>query len=430
MRFFSVAHVCPSTDDSVNTVMKIGFLLNHDQSHQVAHCLPIALAMQRQYPQAEIVVATSSDALTAEVRRLAEREGSALQIAQLELKGMWRRALARGLESLVPLKKLGLYGANLEFFRQLDLLVVSEKTSLMLKSRYGLTDLPIVHTRHGAGDRAIGFDKASARFDHVLVSGPKIRDRLEREAGVSPSRMSMTGYPKFDLAPPEWTPPFADRSLPTVVYNPHPSPHLSSWYRHGRDVLDYFIDNPRYNLIFAPHVMLFHRRFVVTIDRMRVSRPGRIAQRYLDAPNIHIDLGSHRSTDMTYTMAGDIYLGDVSSQIYEFLRTPRPCLFLNSHGADWHDDVNYTHWRAGSVIDIPDRLERDRLDEALEQAVATHDRYLPVQRELFDYSFSLTDIPSAERAARAIMSFAGQGAGAAPLPDQPFYAPDDRVAAA
>lgn len=29
---------------------------------------------------------------------------------------------------------------------------------------------------------------------------------------------------------------------------------------------------------------------------------------------------------MTYTPAADIYLGDVSSQSYEFLLDPRPCL--------------------------------------------------------------------------------------------------------
>src|SRR3546814_12960419 len=81
-----------------------------------------------------------------------------------------------------------LYRDNLDFFRTLDMLVVAEKTSLLLKSRYGLSNLFMVHTRHGAGDRAIGFDKASAGFDHILCSGEKIRRRLIVDAGVDPDR--------------------------------------------------------------------------------------------------------------------------------------------------------------------------------------------------------------------------------------------------
>ena len=74
---------------------------------------------------------------------------------------------------MVSARKLLIYRDNLEFFRSFDLLVVTEKTSLLLKSRYHLEQLKMVHTRHGAGDRAIGFNKASAKFDHVLVAGPR-----------------------------------------------------------------------------------------------------------------------------------------------------------------------------------------------------------------------------------------------------------------
>lgn len=56
-----------------------------------------------------------------------------------------------------PVRKIDMYRDNLDLFRSLDALVVTEKTSLIIKTGYGL-DLPIVHTRHGAGDRAIGVD--------------------------------------------------------------------------------------------------------------------------------------------------------------------------------------------------------------------------------------------------------------------------------
>ncbi|WP_246152439.1 hypothetical protein [Sphingomonas montanisoli] len=400
--------------------MRIGFLFNHDQVHQVAHSLPVALAMRRNHPAVEVVIATTNARLTAEVKRLAARIGDRVDVVELGLRSAMTRFAAKHLEAVLPVSKIAIYRDNLDFFRSLDALVVAEKTSLLLKSRYGLDDLRIIHTRHGAGDRAIGFNKASAGFDHVLVSGSKIRERLIRDAGVAPDRMSQVGYPKFDLLPerPQKL-PFQDNGKPTVLYNPHPSPHLSSWFEHGRQVLEHFLKDDRYNLIFAPHVMLFHRSFVVTIDKLRIDRPGRIDRRFYDAPNIHIDLGSSASTDMTYTAAADIYLGDVSSQIYEFLHTPKPCLFLDTHGADWRGNPNYAHWQAGEVIADPTNL-----GAALDRAVRSHDRYRPIQRELFQRSFELTAERSADRAARAIV---GVLAPAAPMPifdPQPAIAPN------
>ncbi|MGH1560343.1 hypothetical protein ACRAWD_27250 [Caulobacter segnis] len=123
-----------------------------------------------------------------------------LRLVELGLTRQASKVAARTLESLVPAAKLLVYRDNLDFFRSLDILVVAEKTSLVLKTRYGLKNLRIVHTRHGAGDRAIGFDKASAGFDHVLVSGAKIRDRLISEAGIAAEAISIVGYPEFDLA--------------------------------------------------------------------------------------------------------------------------------------------------------------------------------------------------------------------------------------
>ncbi|WP_293904386.1 hypothetical protein [Phenylobacterium sp.] len=385
--------------------MRIGFLFNHDQVHQVAHSLPIAVALARGGVDAEIVVATTNPRLSAEVVRLGEGLiGSAIELVELGLK---RRAsrLAKGvLEALLPARKLLIYGDNLDFFRGLDVLVVAEKTSLVLKTRHGLKDLRIVHTRHGAGDRAVGFDAASAGFDHVLVSGMKIRDRLVSEAGVDPQRISVVGYPKFDVARRGGRArPLIDDGRPVVLYNPHTAPHLSSWYTMGRQVLDWFVEHDEYHLIFAPHVMLFERRLVLTIDKLRADRPGRIDERYLRAPNIHIDLGSRASTTMTYTDRADIYLGDASSQVYEFLLRPRPCLFLNPHRLAWRGDANFAHWQAGRVIETAAEL-----GPALARAPAEHaTAYRPVQQAMFAASFDLTEEASSVRAARAVARFAG-----------------------
>lgn len=388
--------------------MRVGFLFNHDQIHQVAHSLPIALALAQSDFRGEIILATTTDTIAAEVRRLAgdalvagEASGR-LRHVELRLHGAASR-IGSWLNTFVPANKLLIYRDNLDFFRSLDMLVVSEKTSLLLKTQYGLDKLFIVHTRHGAGDRAIGFDKASAGFDHIFCSGPKIRRRLIEEAQIAAEKISIVGYPKFDLvrgaAPQPRT--FGDKQ--TIVYNPHPSPHLSSWYRHGRGVLDHFIGRDDAALLFAPHVMLFDKKFVVTVDKLTIDRPGRVEARYWHRDNIHIDLGSRASTDMSYMMAADVYLGDASSQVYEFLLRPRPCIFLNSYGVKWQDDVNYTHWHLGEVIDHPREL-----GAALARAERLHDEhYRAVQMQLFADSFDLQETPSSERAAARLAQLAG-----------------------
>ncbi|GGB18951.1 glycerophosphotransferase [Sphingomonas metalli] len=369
--------------------------------HQVAHSLPIALALIEAGGPVQPVLAATTPALAAEIRRLGALMGhDRLEIVSLGVDSALGRGLERALGALVPARKLLVYRDHLDFFRGLEALVVSERTSLILKTRYGLS-LPIILADHGAGDRAIGFNAVTARFDHVLAAGPKIRDRLIADAGVAPERISITGYPKFDLFPPRAARlPMQANGRPTILYNPHVSPHLSSWYAQGRQVLDWFLRQDRYNVIFAPHVMLFHRRIAISIDRLRIDRPGRIDPALLAAPHIHADLGSTASTDMTYVEAADLYLGDVSSQVYEFLRTPRPCLFLDVHRTDWQGDPDYAHWQAGDVI-----ARAADLPAALDVAWARHaDRYAAVQRDLFGRTFSITGEPAGRRAARVLTS--------------------------
>lgn len=389
--------------EPVNGPPRVGFLFNHDQIHQVAHSLPVAVALART-GRARVVLAATSDALEAEVRRLGG--GEVGEVVRLGLTSPMSRMAAGLLDGVAPARKYLMYGDNLAFFRTLDALVVAEKTALTLRRRPGLEHLRIVHTRHGAGDRAVGFDRASTGFARVLVSGPKVAERLVREADVDPARLVTVGYPKFDLAPAAPRPPLFANDRLTVLYNPHGSPHLSSWYRMGRRVLDWFARSGRYNLVFAPHVMLFRRPVVVSIDRPGLAFPGRAPGA---AGDVRVDLGSTASTDMTYTDGADIYLGDVSSQVYEFLRRPRPCVFLDAHGNGARDDDDFLHWRAGPVVD-----DVDALGAALDRAQAEHAaRYAPIQRDLFARTFDLTDTPSSERAAAAVLDMLAQDHGPA-----------------
>lgn len=382
--------------------MRVGFLFNHDQVHQVAHALPIALALAREKTGAEIIICTTNDRLLQEVRALAgDALDRDLRLVELKLKRGVTRAMEAITGGLIPAGKLLMYRDNLDFFKSLDVLVVPEKTSLVLKDHFHLDQLKIIHTRHGAGDRAIGFDRASARFDHVLASGTKVRDRLINSASVSPEKISIVGYPKFDLfdTMPETR---ANGVRTTVVYNPHVAPHLSSWYRLGPDILEWFAAHPKYELIFAPHIMLFERRVAVTIQPPRVARVGKIPKRLVNAPNIFIDMHSRALTTMEYLNRADIYIGDASSQAYEFMLHRRPCIFFDAHQSDWEGNPNFAHWHAGRVLS-----DVDQLQSALADAFDDHDqRYAEVQQNLLRHTFDLNGTPSSVRAAQAIIEVA------------------------
>lgn len=377
--------------------MKIGFLYNHDQGHQVAHSLPIALAMAQAYPDVEVAIATTNAALDAIIERwMPSGAGTRVKRVHLHLKTVSRRFLSPVLNPLLPFNRAAIYGDNLDFFRSLDGLIVTETTSLLIKSHYGLHKPFMIWVPHGAGDRAIGFKGLNAKFDHIFVAGPLIHDRMVHDAGVPAERISIVGYPKFDLLP-KTRPrlPMQTNGRPTVLYNPHPAPHLSSWYTMGREVLEYFRNSSDYNLIFAPHVMLFQRRWTWTIDPIRARFVGHIPEAIRRCPHIHVDLGSVASIDMTYTQAADIYLGDASSQVYEFLFRPRPCVFLDAHHTNWQGRPDYVHWRNGDVV-----ASVAELDHALRDRVAQHAQYRPIQQRLFAQHFSLTNLAAGLRAAR------------------------------
>lgn len=392
----------PSDNSPSDRAVRIGFLFNHDQVHQVAHGLPVALALAALGTGAEILVCASNKRVAAEIRRLAgDAVGRDFELVRLSLTRWSSRLLDRIAGKLIPSAKLLIYRDNLDFFRSLDVLVVPEKTSLVLKTRYHLDKLKIIHTRHGAGDRAIGFSKESVGFDHILASGAKVRDRLIHDAGVAPDRISVVGYPKFDLFEDAAKSRADDRI--TVVYNPHVAPHLSSWYRHGPAILRWFAKHPEYRLIFAPHIMLFQRPLTVTIQPPRIARTPTVPAEALRADNIVVDTGSRALTTMEYMNQADIYLGDASSQIYEFLREPRPAIFFDSHGAKWKDDPSFAHWQAGTVI-----RDVDALGPALASAAEEHDRrYRQVQEDLLRYTFDVSEQPSSVRAAEAIARVAG-----------------------
>ncbi len=375
--------------------MRIGFLFNHYAAHQVPHAAPYAFELSRRHPHMEVIIACSSRREMTMVQAIAGLYPNH-RCQFKRVRPAWYYRLVDPLISKWSFKrKKMVLRNNLDFFRGLDALIAPERHFMKLRTKYGLQDLRMIHTRHGAGDREGGFDDRSGAFDFTILPGQKYVDRLSALGYLRPGTYATAGWPKFEVVRGlgRGLEQYFDNDNPVVIYNPHFDQRVSSWGPMGEQVLQFFADNPDYNLIFAPHVVLFKR-----YKRHHASLP----KQFYGHRNILIDTGSARSADMSYILAADIYLGDVSSQVYEFLLDPRPCVFLNGHDVKWRDNPYYFHWHFGQVVNDVNAA----LGPALERASASHAQYLPEQQQAFAYTFRMErDSTAAQRGADAIADF-------------------------
>ncbi|MGH6908623.1 MAG: glycerophosphotransferase [Phenylobacterium sp.] len=365
---------------------RVGFLYIA-QAHQVLHSISVAVELARARADIDVsVLATNEDGL-AYARSIVTALGGA-PLTWALLGPAWLRGAHKAGQT--P-PKLPMLAANAWRLGRFDMLVAPERTTTALRW-LGPSRQKLVYTQHGAGDREGPFEKRLGLFDLVFAAGAKQRDRMVDEGLVTPEACAVVGYPKFDVvdALPRLRPPPFAHDRPVVLYNPHFASSISSWPRWGPEVLAAFADQQDYNLVFAPHVRLFEGRTAADVPALAPFRGH---------PSIHIDLGSCAAIDMTYTTLADLYLGDVSSQVYEFIRRPRPCLFLNANGVHWAGDESYRHWRFGPVIDTIDKLMID-----VHGARQTLPLYAPEQMESFAYTFDDNGCRASRRAADAIMA--------------------------
>ncbi len=373
--------------------MRILFLFI-GEPHHVFHALPIAAEMAAAGQAIDVAIASTDHLRMVEQVALAY-PGFAPRITLLGQKGLarWLRDV-----DLFRNPRLPMLLDALPFLRQFDAIVVPERTTTTIR-HFLSRKTRLVFTPHGAGDRAITFDVRDRHFDFALVAGEKSEQRMLDARTIRPGHYAVNGYVKLDLMPrlqATREPLFANHR-PTILYAPHFKRDLSSWDRFGRDIIGRFAAQDRYNLVVAPHVRLFAEASDAERDAVTaLAIPGKIL----------IDLASDRLFDMSYTSGADIYLGDVSSQVYEFLGTPRPCLFLNAHGVHWRGDPDYLFWTLGDVVD-----DLAALPATLDQAAARHSLYIDAQCERLAESIGGNPAGAAQRGAEAILRFLAMDAG-------------------
>ncbi|MEO0410887.1 MAG: hypothetical protein AAF221_03475 [Pseudomonadota bacterium] len=396
----------------------VAFLFLHEMQHQILHTVPVLQHLAESNSDIRIRAFVRGAANLDFIKTfLSERAQARIDFMPAE-----SLAIAEAAEWLlgrsIPVSRYGFLLRIAWQLRSADVVISPETTSSFLKQIPFLLKAKFIFVPHGAGDRAVSFDKAIARFDQVFVPGEKTRDRMIEEGVLTRGRATLIGYPKF-LAVKQDAP--TGRALfgndnPVFLYNPHFDPHLSSWYNMGEQVMEVFRRRPELNLIVAPHVMMYRRRMQISTAHGVIRNVPKISERYRSAPNIVVDTGSSACVDMTYTRLADVYIGDVSSQVYEFIQRPRPVCFLNPKGHVWQANPYFTSWQLGTVFEAPDALE-----DWLDQRRFETNPHTQEQAQAFSRTFGDDVSASAARAATAIEALLG-----APSPAKPDEADQTR----
>lgn len=381
------------------------FLYNHDAAHQAAHVAGIMAELAGRAPNLDVIAAVGTPEIERFTRGLIGSEAARrVRWVDISLPPLMAAALALP-NRIAPVVRLARLRRATKLFASADLVISPERTCLTvrraLRGAMGDAAPRFVFVPHGAGDRNVTYHPELAQFDYFLLSGQKVIDEMDQHGIARPEQCRLIGYAKFDVVGQRPPARLFDNDRPTIVYNPHFDPKLSSWYRWGPAILEAVAARPNhFNLIFAPHVMLFRKKLHISPEyRVARVRPE-IPQAAREAPNIMIDIDSPKLFDMTYTRAADVYMGDVSSQVYEFLRDPGACYFLDAAG---QGPGAYQFWENGPVV-----ADVDALMPALENWQAIARQYRPTQERLFAYTMDIDPKRTAsQRGAEAILDLLG-----------------------
>lgn len=278
------------------------------------------------------------------------------------------------------------------YLKEADCIVTTSHGTPKMLKKNNITKPMLIYQYHGCGDREYGFDPGFKQFDFMLLPGKYHQKRLIEENIIAKKKTIIVGWPKFDYSlkiNPEGNKLF-DNDNPVILYTPHWEPKLTSFNKYSEFLLNYFKNNKNYNFIFAPHILIKHWK---THYGYRTDFSDYLSD------NIIIDFGSDFSTDGTYLNNSDLYIGDVSSMVYEFIAfKQRPCLFLNAHNVAWKENVDYRFWDYGPVVESEEEFEL-KFTESL-----SDEKFIDIQKSRIKEYFDISDTISSKRASKAILS--------------------------
>jgi hypothetical protein len=271
---------------------------------------------------------------------------------------------------------------------QVPVVLCAEQTSLWLPRLLPMR-ARFIFTVHGAGphtNRDTRLPYASYLF---VPSAYLTEDHVAH--GVPRNKIVETGYVKSAFQPSVSAADLFPVARPVLLYAPHWQRYRSSWWEWGRDIVTMLAAQDRYNIVLAPHQRLFERD----------EEARAFIAPFADLPHVHVDSDSFAMVDGSYTSMADIYLGDSSSQIIEYLAHPRPCVILDSPAMQWEPDE---YRQCGAVV-----RRFDDLWPALEAAGPTHGVYRDRQHAFAQQALGDAGADAPMRAASAIIDLLQAG---------------------
>ena len=350
---------------------KIGFIYTN-KSYSVYHSLSVAIELSK-YDEYDVhVLCTKSNQPL--VLEFLQRFNCTKVTVKI-LRPLWYFTIPHYLEIKFQLRPtlIHKYASLLKTF---DAFVCTMYDDLYLKKVLkNQKHIKYIFSNHGISNRAYSFDKRVMGFDLFFLLDTNDKNIRQALNQLTPTNHAMTGLVKYDLIKDLPVPSFFENDNPTVLYNPHWENKFTSFHKFGKEILEAFAKNSDYNLIFAPHSLLLSRNWAL----------GPLFNKYKQFENILVDPGSELCNNMSYTRSADLYLGDISSQAFEFLyERPKPCLFLDAHNLKSDEKDRPLSWDLGNVVsDIKD------FENQLNVAFRDHEkRYKRLQenkiKEMFD----------------------------------------------
>ena len=324
---------------------KIAFIFL-DEIHHIYHFVSIAVELSKQNEVHILTYPGSHDLLH---KAIANLKGNDVIIEKLQT-SLFRAFTDKLKNRKLPLKGFWIKKHQNYILSNFDAVIFSDYYHhYLLKARGNKLKPKFIKLFHGPPGRGYSYHKELLDFDfHILYSYFHSEKLKEKELLID--NWAIAGYPKLDVLANHNTETIFSNKKTTVLYNPHFEPALSSWHSMGLEILEFFFNSKKYNLIFAPHINLF--------NKLGADDASQIPQKFFNAENIHIDLGSEKSVNMAYVNEADMYLGDVSSQVFEFIINPRPCVFLNPNKVKFKNDISYRFWKCGKVVNRVEKLPK------------------------------------------------------------------------
>ncbi len=129
--------------------------------------------------------------------------------------------------------------------REYDALVFPDYYHHYIHRDRGIKDKPkLIYISHGVSGHAYAYRKDILDFDSYLLWGDYVIEHLKKLNRL-PAHHAKVGYPKLDAIPKKQKAISFKNNRPTVLYNPHFKPLLSSWHTKGLGVLDYFYNQTK-----------------------------------------------------------------------------------------------------------------------------------------------------------------------------------------